>query len=147
MILKNESDDGNDVWSTVIVIVVALIAAGFILPMWRVPATRGPLTDNLNNAKQVAVALRMYAYDNEDRFPKALQEIMPKYCTSNAVLLTNVADGKTKVPWQYFPGHKSSEEPPVIVIRSSPNSKGDWVAGYSDGSARIIYKADKNSSQ
>ena len=128
-----------------IVVVVAVIAAGFFLPMWTVSAKRGPLTDNLSNAKQVAIALRMYADDNEDHFPKSLQEIMPKYCTSNAVLLNNVADGKTKVAWQYFPGHKSNEEPPVIVIRTSPNSKGDWVAGYSDGSARIIYKADAES--
>jgi hypothetical protein len=100
------------------------------------------LTDNRNNAKQVVIGLKMYADDNGGSFPQSLEALMPKYCASSVVLLNDVGDGKAKVPWQYFPGHNDSEEPPVIVIRSSPNAQGDWVAGYSDGSARIIFKPD-----
>ena len=119
-------------------VAAAVIAAGFIMPLFTVEAKRGPLTDNLSNAKQVAIALRMYADDHENQFPKTLEEIMPKYCTSDKVLWNTVADGKTKARWQYSPDHKPDEEPIAIIITSSPNSKGQRVVGYTDGSAAIL---------
>ncbi len=64
---------------------------------------RGRLTDSLSNAKQIALALRMYAGDHDGKFPfalsdgtklaasdssnRALEQVMPKYYISKKIFI------------------------------------------------------------
>ena len=105
----------------------------------------GILERNLDNAKAVTLALHEYASDYEGHFPGSLQALMPKYCTSENVLLETVSDGHTKVRWRYEPGHKSDEKPIAIVIASSPNSTGERVVGYTDGWVKVLSASDDTS--
>jgi hypothetical protein len=103
------------------------------------------LKNNLGNAEHIVVALRLSADEHGDHFPDSLEALVPKYCTTEILLFGSSAGPATKLRWQYFPGGKLNDDPPVIVVRSPPNSKGDWVAGYSDGSVRQFDKSHENS--
>ena len=137
---ENKSGGSFRVWKIVIVAVLAMFAVGFIMPVVTRPAKRGLLTENLMYAHYVVGGLVRYAWGHDDQFPQSLEELVPKYCTNNAVLLNTVADGKTKVPWLYFPGHKFEKESQVVVLTSQPDSQGNRVVGYSDGTAEIIWQ-------
>ena len=116
-------------------IVVALVVIGFMLPLFPSRAKKGWITDDLNNALQVVKAMRSYADENGGKFPDSLEALVPKYCASPRVL--TYTDGKTRIRWQYFSGHMDSEDPPAIVLSSLPDRFGNWVFGYSDGSAKM----------
>ena len=130
--------DWNAAWKTVIAVAFIAVAAGFLLPLWTNSRPCGPLTRNLSTAKQVFLAVRMYAEDNKGKLPEKLEDIMPKYCTTDAVLWSTGGDGKTKVRWQYFPNHKFGEEPRAIILSSLPNPDGYRVIGFTDESVNIV---------
>ena len=89
-----------------VVISIIAILAGFALPVFTSAQKKGRITDSLSNVKQVNLALRMYAGDNDGIFPnttasvgglagtalkdgdfsnKAFENLMPKYTTSKKI--------------------------------------------------------------
>ena len=150
---ENETDVGNGIlWLVIAAVVAAAITSGYLLVKRASSVTEDPkaqaeslMTENVSNAKQLMLSLRMYADDEDGRFPASMEEIMPKYCTSDRVFWNTVADCNTRVRWLYAPNHKLNEAPVAIVISSSPNREGKRVVGYTDGTVRILDPSEKPS--
>ena len=88
-----------------VVISIIAILAGFALPVFTSAQKKGRITDSLSNVKQVNLALRMYAGDNDGTFPnttvpvgaapgtdlkgkssnEAFENLMPKYTTTKKI--------------------------------------------------------------
>ena len=101
-----------------VVISIIAILAGFALPVFTSAQKKGRITDSLSNCKQVNLALRMYAGDNDGIFPnttatvggtagtalkdgdfsnRAFENLMPKYSTSKKIF-GNKASAYCKSP-------------------------------------------------
>jgi prepilin-type N-terminal cleavage/methylation domain-containing protein len=97
-----------------VVIAIIAILAGFALPVFSNAQKRGRLTDQLSNAKQVNLALKMYAGDNGGAFPAtktdgstalasadksndAFNNLIPKYSSSKKIFL-NKSSAWCKTP-------------------------------------------------
>ena len=101
-----------------VVISIIAILAGFALPVFTSAQKKGRITDSLSNVKQVNLALRMYAGDNDGNFPnttvatggtagtaltdsdysnKAFENLLPKYTTSKKIF-ANKASAYCKAP-------------------------------------------------
>ncbi len=101
-----------------VVISIIAILAGFALPVFTSAQKKGRITDSLSNVKQVNLALRMYAGDNDGNFPnttvatggtaatplsdsdysnKAFENLLPKYTTSKKIF-ANKASAYCKKP-------------------------------------------------
>jgi prepilin-type N-terminal cleavage/methylation domain-containing protein len=86
-----------------VVISIIAILAGFALPVFANAQKKGNLTNSLNNAKQIGLALKMYAGDHDGVFPRytdpdeptnkvattnaAFTLLMPKYTNSKAIFI------------------------------------------------------------
>ena len=86
-----------------VVISIIAILAGLALPVFANAQKKGKLAASLSNAKQVGLALKMYATDHEGNFPtytdpseptnkvatsnEALETLMPKYTKSKAIFI------------------------------------------------------------
>lgn len=84
-----------------VVISIIAILAGFALPVFASAQKKGNLTNSLNNAKQIGLALKMYAGDHDGIFPvftdpeeptnkvatsnDAFTLLMPKYTNSKVI--------------------------------------------------------------
>jgi len=83
-------------------IVVVSVIVALAMPVFREASRKGRITHSLCAAKQIGTALKMYAGDNEGRFPpaqtdgavprgsgdysnRALERLMPKYSTSKRI--------------------------------------------------------------
>ena len=95
-----------------VVISIIAILAGLAMPVFTTALKKGRLTDSLSNCKQINIALRMYASDNDGIFPatsvstgstpgtalaagdfsnKAFDNLMPKYTTSKKIFATKTS--------------------------------------------------------
>jgi hypothetical protein len=107
-------------------IVVAVCAAG-VLTFCRVPdaesAKRALMVVNRSNARQMAEACRIYAFDHDGHFPTHLSELEPDYLPDSAHW-RYIADAKAAPPvvedWAYFGAGFTEENPPRILI-AAPN--------------------------
>jgi prepilin-type N-terminal cleavage/methylation domain-containing protein len=145
-----------------VVISIIAILAGFALPVFTSAQKKGRITDSLSNCKQIALALRMYAGDNDGIFPNttlatgaaagmplgpgnfsndAFETLMPKYSTSKKIFL-NKGSAYCKSP---------AQDQGVADANRVLRGQNDWVylLGLSDTSdARwpLIATATKSAS-
>ena len=115
---KGARSQGFTLIELLVVISIIAILAGFALPVFTSAQKKGRVTDSLSNVKQVNLALRMYAGDNDGNFPnttaptggtpgialaagdfsnKAFENLMPKYTTSKKIF-ANKASAYCKTP-------------------------------------------------
>ena len=90
-----------------VVISIIAILAGLALPVFANAQKKGKLANSLSNAKQVGLALKMYATDHEGNFPTykdaaeatnkiatsndALEALMPKYTKSKTIFINTLS--------------------------------------------------------
>lgn len=136
-------------WRNLFAIVAGIVLLGFIMPFHSGPATKGILTQRLNDLKQVENALHMYLRD-EDYLPKTLDELVAngseRYVTKAGwEHLSKFTSPTTnqRVDWLYHPERfKEGDSEPRIILASPEAYKGNRVIGLSDFSARIISEKD-----
>ena len=72
---QNKADrSGLTVFEVLMVIILAVIAVGVILPMFARPTNRSSRIRCVNNLKQVALSFRIYANDNNDLYPMQIAD-------------------------------------------------------------------------
>ena len=123
------------------------IAVGLMLPVFGTTAVRGIQTKNLSNAKQLALAAKLYAMDNEGRFPIHLSELEPDYLPPGSLenLLYQAKADKEDPPrykydWLYFGAYFDEKNPPPLLIASPQAFTADKKA------KRIIIDSDASGS-
>ena len=106
------------------------LAALTLLPVFGQKSVVGIQAKNLSNARQLALAAKLYAEDHEGRFPMHLGELAPEYLSvSDLANLQFEVREKSEDPvyakqdWLYFGAFFDESAPPPIVI-ASPQTTG-----------------------
>ena len=109
---KGARTEGFTLIELLVVISIIAILAGLAMPVFSSALKKGRITDSLSNCKQINIALRMYASDNDGIFPAttvstgatpgtalaagsysnvAFENLMPKYTTSKKIFATKTS--------------------------------------------------------
>jgi hypothetical protein len=98
----------------------------------------------MNNLKQVNLALRLYAADNDDKFPAALSELSnPKYVDDAGILVFTDRSTRQPIPWLYrssLTGNSPGNE--VLIASPKAESDGKRMLGFVDGSVKAISETE-----
>ncbi len=127
----------------------ALAAAALLLPIFGETAVVGAQTKNLSNARQLALAAKVYAMDNEGRFPMHLSELEPDYLPpgifEQVLYGTKVGDERPprlKYDWLYFGAFFDEKNPPPLLIASpqafTAEKKEKRIIIRGDGSGQVV---------
>lgn len=94
---------------------------------------------NVNNLKQIGLALRMYSNDNNELFPKDIKDLKAGgYLEVEEIYLwTHPANGK-KAPFIYCPGFKESSNVESIIAAAPQPFDGKRDVLYIDGHVKTI---------
>jgi prepilin-type N-terminal cleavage/methylation domain-containing protein len=124
-----------------IVITIIAVLASIALPAFTGVKERGDQTKDLSNAKQVALALRQFAIDNNGTYPSKAPAA--DYATATALS----SDGKSNDAfWWLFPDYLQSEQ--IFAISGSAYTPGnpDNRLDADDAATRVeTLKAGENS--
>ena len=101
-----------------VVITIIAILAGIALPVFSSVQIKGAQTKALSNAKQIALALRLYASDNNG--------IYPSYQLSNGVPGSAVVNDSNTAFAQLFPTYVQTED--IFWL-----TKSAWCSAYPNG--------------
>lgn len=114
------------VWRLLAGFVIALLAAAAILPIAPESAIKGPMTRSLSNAKQIAIACKLYAMDNDGHYPVNLSELEPNYLT-DLKDWRGIVNGPDNRPayydWLYFGAGFTTAHPPKAFLASPQTGK------------------------
>ena len=137
-------------WFGIALLIGALvIAVGFLVPVFGTTAVRGVQTKNISNAKQLALAVRIYAMDYEGRFPVHLSELVPDYIPGEnlddflyAAKIGEEDKPRLKHDWLYFGAGFDAANPPTVLI-ASPHAFRDGkkqkrIVVHPDGTGGVI---------
>lgn len=102
----------------------------------------GRITMALSNVKQTILGIRMYSGDHEEILPKTLEELVPKYCTSNRIFFVQLDRDEPPERILYFPGYKETDPQDTIIVASPRPLDGQRVVGLNDGSAKRIEESE-----
>ena len=100
-----------------VVITIIAILASIALPVFNGVTERANQTKDLSNAKQIGLAARLFAADNNGDFPS--KKPGPDYTTATALA---VGDKSNDAFWWLFPNYLQSED--IFVIGGSKWSTG-----------------------
>jgi prepilin-type N-terminal cleavage/methylation domain-containing protein len=95
-----------------VVITIIAILASFALPAYTSVQERAQQTKDLSNAKQIALALKQFAADNNGSYPAKAPGA--DYSTATALAST---DDSNKAFWWLFPNYLQSED--IFVVSGS----------------------------
>ena len=116
------------------------MAAGFALPVFSAAQEKGRQATDLNTLRQLSVALRIYATDNNGKYPATLKVLVNSKILENEELL-EFKDRKSgqRIPWVYN-SKLTDSSPAGSLLLASPvaGKNGSRAAAFNDGSARII---------
>ena len=100
--------------------------------------SRSPLTRELSNLKQVALAIRMFAEDHDGKYPDNLDELFPNYLTWRMLLYTRPYHGEPPEPIIYYSGY-NDHSPVDSIMLASPHPFGE-----SSEARRVIVRVDSS---
>jgi hypothetical protein len=119
------------------ILVIPAILAAIALPVFNTVQQKAKATQSLSNAKQIALACRLYAADNDGKFPPTLQDLVPTYIQSQKIFSDPMDPTHAPIGYDYF-GGKDSDPPDTVLLRSKVALHGMRVVVYSDSSGRIL---------
>ena len=98
----------------------------------------------MNNLKQVNIALRLYAVDNDGKFPAALSELSnAKYVDDAGILVFTDRSTQQPIPWLYRSSlTDNSPDNEVLIASPKADSDGKRMVGFVDGSVKAISEAE-----
>jgi prepilin-type N-terminal cleavage/methylation domain-containing protein len=124
-----------------VVITIIAILASFALPAYTTVQERANQTKDLSNAKQIGLALKQFASDNNGAFPS--KQPGTDYSTAAALAGTNYANDAL---WWLFPNYLQSED--IFVVSGSawtPNNPDNKIDGNAAAARVETLKTGENS--
>ncbi|MEY2487310.1 MAG: type pilus assembly protein PilA [Verrucomicrobiota bacterium] len=124
-----------------IVITIIAVLASIALPAYNGVKERGDQTKDLSNAKQVALALRQFAIDNNGSYPSKAPA-----ADYDAAPATPLAANSNDAFWWLFPNYLQSEQ--IFVISGSvytPGNPDNKLDAAGAGGRTDTLKAGENS--
>ncbi len=124
--------------STVAAVSTAAVLFGWSVPVYKTARTQAVSASDMNNLRQVGVALKMYEADN-GKYPAALSELAPKYVSSSNLLEFTDRRTNSHTPWLYRnPMAATSDANEIVIAAPTAGPDGKRTAGFADGSVRTI---------
>ena len=99
--------------------------------------------DDMKKLRQIQIAMKMYANDNDGNFPVALPKLAPKYISNESILEFTDHRSKQRMPWLYhnaLTDTSDMREVHVAVPVATPDGNR-WVL-FVDGTVRNIPEAE-----
>ena len=129
--------------STMTAVSTVAVLAGMALPAITKVRLKAVETSELNTLKQVLIGLRMYAADNNGKYPPTLSALAPDYVGGSQILEFTDPRTKQRTPWLYrnsLTEASAGSEVLVAAPVASPDRKR--AVGFNDGSVRVIPEAE-----
>ena len=120
---------------------VAALAA-FATPQIFKATQRASAVENINNARQLKLALDAYAADNDGDFPESLEGLIPDIMDRESYELLKMTVGKEPKPWMYVEGLENISKGDLIILFAPAPIDGKRIVVRVDGSARPIPEAE-----
>ncbi len=117
------------------VLTICVILGGMLLPALSRAKQKAQRISSLNNLKQIGLAARIWAGDNQDRFPATFEEMMAELGTDKVTY-----DPDSGQRYTYL-GAQVSETTPDAVLAYSPIVNGSCSVLFADGSAQQMSAA------
>ncbi len=92
---------------------------------------------------QLALALRVYAYDHYENFPNELKDIVTSgYLPQAANLSWKHPNTGLELPWVYTKGLSLSAPDDLPILRSPKTVNGSFLVIFTDGSCQMLPQED-----
>ncbi len=118
------------------------IAAGTALPVFNKVQEKGKATKSLAQAKQIALACKLYAGDNDGKFPPSLDALVPTYLADKKLFASPYLPAEP-MGYLYHPGLTESSPADTVLLEDQFSvDKGQKVVVHVDGSGEVT-KADE----
>jgi Tfp pilus assembly major pilin PilA len=114
---------------------VAIIAA-IALPVFSSVTSRAQGTKELSDMRQVMMAAKMYAIDNDGKFPDSLEQLTPNYISDPNILFTVTSSGREQ--FTYIPGSTEVSPAETIVLVSPVVRRNRRAVATADGAAMLL---------
>ena len=116
----------------------AAMAAGMALPAFGKVSAKGKASSSLLQAKQIAIACKMYAGDHDGKFPPTLDALVPAYLPERKVFVSPFAPDEP-MGYTYHPGltEKSPSETVLVEDRYSIGVAGQRVTIHADTTGEV----------
>lgn len=108
-------------------------------------ASRGRMTKEISNLKQVALGMRVFAEDFEGKCPADLDELVPDYVPTRELFYSSLSVNEPPERILFFPYAGKALPPDWIVLagpRSTGKNKGKRPVSYADATAEIIFESE-----
>ncbi len=121
-----------------LVIAPVAMAAGMALPVFNTVSGKGKATKSLANAKQICLACKLYASDNDGKFPPTLDALVPTYMSDKKQFASPFAPDEP-MGYTYHPGLLDSASPETILLEDkfAPDAAQQKVVVHVDGSGEV----------
>ena len=119
-----------------IVLVALAIVAAVALPTFGKVQEKAEQMKSMNNARQILMACRMYAADNDGAFPASLQDLITEGVVDDTAVFQTVppSEDGSEIGFEYTAGLTDSDHPRKVLIQSKTTySGGDKIFGFVDG--------------
>ncbi len=117
---------------------VVATLAGIALPVFAEAQIKGRLAADINQVKQMTLALNMYAADHSGKYPETLAELVKgKYADESLAEFSDPVS-KQRIPWIYNNKVVESSPAGTLLIAVPASRKGSRAAAFKDLSARIV---------
>ncbi len=110
-------------------------------PQTNPPQNDGKAAKSLSFAKQIALACKIYAADNDGAFPPTLDALVPSYFSADNLkkMLVSAFAPNEPVGFTYHPGLTDASDPKAILLEDkfAPTASGQKIVVYVDGTGEI----------
>ena len=112
------------------------IAAGMAVPVFNAVQEKGKATKSEAQAKQIVLACKLYASDNDGKFPPTLDALTPTYCDPKVFISPFAPD--EAMGYTYTPGLTEKSPVGTVVVEDKFSGKEHQrVVAHVDGSAEV----------
>ncbi len=120
-----------------LVIAPIAIAAGVALPVFNSVSEKGKSTKGLAQAKQIGLACKLYAGDNDGKYPPNLDALVPTYLQNRALFVSPLAPSDP-MGYKYHAGLTDDMAPNTILLEDKYTAPGGGrVTVYLDCSGEV----------
>lgn len=120
-------------------LVTVAIAASVAMPAYNQINDRAETAMTASNLRQVALTCRLYAIENENKFPETLEQLVPEYLDEATILFSEDPESGEKIPFLYRSG-LNVDSPPNEPLAISPKieSSGTRIIAYASGAVDTL---------
>ncbi len=120
-----------------LVFAFAIIGAGMALPIFGGTQMRAKQTKALGQVRDMATACHLYASDHQGRFPKTLEELVPKYLPDRQVFVCPLSGPGVAQGYVYFGGMDTDPGEKILIMSKYQDPEGKRVLVSVNYSARF----------